>query len=162
MYTSEEKLSDVSNKTEAQDFFKGFGAIPKGLSCIDQDSESPFTCTTDTEDEDKPGTRKATSDMPPYNKGRFANSNHEDDVSVTLSDDDSIFSVPSLASSASEMLKGSGYLATQIAIATKEVLSIFRDDGILQPLYTTAIYSPIGPRKFGNTSRRLLKSFSKI
>lgn len=161
VYTSEEKLSDVSNKTEAQDLFKGFGAIPKGLSCIDQDSDSPFTCTTDTEDEDKPGTRKATLDMPPYNKGRFTNSDHEDDVSVTLSDDDSIFSVPSLASSASKMLKSSGYLVTQIAIATKEVLSIFRDDGILQPLYTTAIYGPIGPRKFGNTFRRLLKSFSE-
>ena len=161
VYTSEEKLSDVSNKTEAQDLQKGFGAKPKELSCIDQDSDSPLTCTTDTEDEDKTGTQKATSDMPPYNTGRSANSDHEDDVSVTLSDDDSIFSVPSLASSASEMSKGSGYSATQIAIATKEVLSIFRDDKILQPLYTTAIYGPIGPRKFGNTFRRLLKSFSE-
>ncbi|CAN9306032.1 unnamed protein product [Alternaria alternata] len=161
VYTSEEKLSDVSNKTEAQDLQKGFGAKPKELSCIDQDSDSPLTCTTDTEDEDKTGTQKATSDMPPYNTGRSANSDHEDDVSVTLSDDDSIFSVPSLASSASEMSKGSGYSATQIAITTKEVLSIFRDDKILQPLYTTAIYGPIGPRKFGNTFRRLLKSFSE-
>ncbi|CAN9296463.1 unnamed protein product [Alternaria alternata] len=161
VYTSEENLSGVSNKTEAQDLQKGFGAKPKELSCIDQDSGSPLTCTTDTEDEDKTGTQKATSDMPPYNTGRSANSDHEDDVSVTLSDDDSIFSVPSLASSASEMSKGSGYSATQIAIATKEVLSIFRDDKILQPLYTTAIYGPIGPRKFGNTFRRLLKSFSE-
>jgi hypothetical protein len=71
-----------------------------------------------------------------------------------------VFSVASLASSASDISKGSGYSAVQIAKATQELLSIFQDDEVMQAMYTAAIYGLIGPQKFRNKFRRLLKVFS--
>ncbi|KAI4929398.1 uncharacterized protein J4E92_005062 [Alternaria infectoria] len=65
-----------------------------------------------------------------------------------------------MASSATDLSKGSGYSAVQIATATREVLSIFRDHEALHPLYTIAIEGAIGPRKFVNAFRRLLKAFA--
>jgi hypothetical protein len=93
-------------------------------------------------------------------KQRLADSVCDDDASVTSSNEGFVFSITSLASSVSDMSKGSGYSATQIATATREVLSIFRDDKLLQPLYKTAIYGAIGPRRFGKAFRRLLKAFA--
>ncbi|KAI4911823.1 hypothetical protein J4E90_006640 [Alternaria incomplexa] len=88
------------------------------------------------------------------------NPDYDDNVSVTSSNEGSVFSISSLASSATDLSKGSGYSAVQIATATRELLSIFRDDDNLQPLYTTAIHGIVGPRRFANTFRRLLKAFA--
>ena len=159
--TGEEIPPDTSDQFEAQKIQEDSGNGFKELSCIGQDLDSRSTYTANTDDEDESGTQKATQDMPSYGSGQSVSYDHEDNVSVTSSDEGSVFSVPSLASSASEISKGSGYSATQIAIATKEVLSIFRDDGVLQSLYTSAIHGSVGPRKFKNTFRRLLKEFSE-
>jgi hypothetical protein len=159
--TGEEIPPDTSDQFEAQNIQEDSGNGFKELSCIGQDLDSRSTYTANTDDEDESGTQKATQDMPSYGSGQSVSYDHEDNVSVTSSDEGSVFSVPSLASSASEISKGSGYSATQIAIATKEVLSIFRDDGVLQSLYTSAIHGSVGPRKFKNTFRRLLKEFSE-
>ncbi|KAJ4357180.1 uncharacterized protein N0V89_001755 [Didymosphaeria variabile] len=85
----------------------------------------------------------------------------EDKSSVASSDEGSIFSIASLASSATDLSKASGYSATQIATATREVLLILRDDEVLQPLYKTAIEGDIGPDRFVNNFRRLLKLYAE-
>ena len=73
----------------------------------------------------------------------------------------SVFSLKSLASSATNISKGSGFSPVQIATATLELLSIFQDDEVLQPLYTAAIHGRIGPRRFKKKFRRLLKTYSE-
>jgi hypothetical protein len=87
---------------------------------------------------------------------------HHDGTTLVSSDDEgSIFSIASLASSATDLSKASGFSIVQIATATRELLAIFRDDEVLQSLYATAIHGKIGPRKFANNFRRLLKIYSE-
>jgi len=81
---------------------------------------------------------------------------------VASSNDGSVFSIESLASSATDLSKASGYSALQIATATRELISILQDDEVLRPLYTAAIQSDnIGPERFVNNFRRLLKMYSE-
>lgn len=75
----------------------------------------------------------------------------------------SVFSVESLATSASDLSKASGYSATQIATATKVLISIFEEDEVLLPLYKSAIESPvIGPDRLQRNLRRLLKAYAEL
>ncbi|KAH6878149.1 hypothetical protein BKA58DRAFT_89653 [Alternaria rosae] len=120
----------------------------------------PASVDTDVEAQDRLGVKEATNRTDIYNLGYPIELDHNDDVSVTSSDEGSVFSIASLASSATDLSKGSGYSPVQIATATRELLSIFRDDEVLYPLYTTAIHGVIGPRKFVNTFRRMLKAFA--
>jgi len=126
----------------------------------DSDADSRSSPSPDAETQDRLLAPEATTNMDPWDPGYFINPDHDDNVSVTSSNEGPVFSVASLASSATDLSKGSGYSAVQIATATRELLSIFRDDNILQPLYTTAIHGIVGPRKFANTFRRLLKAFA--
>lgn len=74
----------------------------------------------------------------------------------------SIISVQSLASSATDISRGSGYSAHQIATATKELVTIFQEDPILIPLYKHAIYDDsIGPTKLQRNLRRLFKQYAE-
>ncbi|RII23115.1 hypothetical protein CUC08_Gglean011937 [Alternaria sp. MG1] len=75
----------------------------------------------------------------------------------------SIFSVTSLTSSASDMSKGSGYSAVQIATATKVLLSIFYEDEILLSLYKRAIEAQnIGPERLERNLRRLFRAYAGL
>jgi hypothetical protein len=74
----------------------------------------------------------------------------------------SIFSVQSLASSATNFSKGSSYTAYHIATATKELVEIFQQNELLVPLYTKAIQNPnIGPERLQRNLRRLFKQYSE-
>lgn len=88
------------------------------------------------------------------------NSRNDDDTAEASSDEESIFSIRSLVTSATDLSKGSKFSAVQIATATRELITILQDDEALQPLYTTAIYGTIGPRKFAKQFRRLLRKCS--
>jgi len=127
---------------------------------INEDSFSDSSDSTDSETEDRLGTSEAVQDMSPWDIEYRINPDYDDNVSVTSSNEGSVFSISSLASSATDLSKGSGYSAVQIAAATREMLSIFRDDSVLQPLYAKAIHGAIGPRKIVNAFRRLLKKFA--
>ncbi|PSN61897.1 hypothetical protein BS50DRAFT_148013 [Corynespora cassiicola Philippines] len=81
--------------------------------------------------------------------------------SIAGSDSLSIFSVASLASSASDLSKASGYSALEIASATRELLVLIQGDEILGPLCATAIQGEIGPQRFSRNFRRLLKLYAK-
>jgi hypothetical protein len=157
---SERQSSDSYNQIEFEDSTEDSGTDFEEFLHVNQDSNLPSAHATDLGDEDDLDEQKATLHMPPDDHSHPVNFDHDDDTSVTSSYQSSIFSIHSLASSASDLSKGSGYSTTQIDTAAREVLSIFRDDGVLQPLYTTAIYGIIGPRKFGHSFRRLLKAFA--
>jgi hypothetical protein len=73
---------------------------------------------------------------------------HNEDEDDASSDEGSVFSKKSLASSATDMSKGSGFSPMQIATATQRLIAILQEDAVMQPLYTTAIHGKIGPRKF--------------
>ncbi|CAI6335686.1 unnamed protein product [Periconia digitata] len=74
----------------------------------------------------------------------------------------SVLSVQSLASSATDISKGSGYSPHQIATATKELVTIFQEDTFLVSLYKSAINdSSIGPEKLQRNLRRLFKQFAE-
>ncbi|KAI4617471.1 hypothetical protein J4E80_005674 [Alternaria sp. BMP 0032] len=83
------------------------------------------------------------------------------DSSNFSADEISTFSIPSLASAANDVSKGSGSSAEKIDAATWELRSIFGDDEILRPLYTTAIPGAIGPQAFVNAFERLLIEFAR-
>ncbi|KAI4703158.1 hypothetical protein J4E81_002035 [Alternaria sp. BMP 2799] len=127
---------------------------------IIEDVSSDSSYSTDSEAEDRLGKSEAVQYMNPRGSEYSINRDYDDNMSVTSSNEGSVFSISSLASSATDLSKGSGYSATQIATATRELLSIFRDDSALQPLYAKAIHGAIGPRKFVNAFRRLLKAFA--
>ncbi|KAF3045537.1 hypothetical protein E8E12_009384 [Didymella heteroderae] len=75
---------------------------------------------------------------------------------------DSIWSVASIAITATVMSATSGYSAPQIESATKELLQIFLEDGELVPLYLTAIQRVnIGAQRLQRNIWRLLKGFAK-
>ncbi|KAF3032468.1 hypothetical protein E8E12_003449 [Didymella heteroderae] len=74
----------------------------------------------------------------------------------------SLFSIPSIASSASDLSKHSHYSSRQIATATKELFDIFLRDPDLIKLYQRAISLPeIGPERLQRNLRRLLKAYAK-
>jgi hypothetical protein len=74
----------------------------------------------------------------------------------------STFSEASLASSATDISKASGYSTTQIATATQELATIFLEDTLLIPLYRLALENPaIGAEKLQKKLRRLLKAYAK-
>jgi hypothetical protein len=71
-------------------------------------------------------------------------------------------STASLASSATDLSKNSGYTAVQIAKATKELILILQDDEGLVPLYKRAIRDVlIGPTKLERNLRRFFKSYAE-
>lgn len=73
----------------------------------------------------------------------------------------SIFSIKSQESSATDWSKASTYSEWHIQTATQELVSILQADEELQPLFTAAIRSDIiGPQRFANNFRRLLKRYS--
>jgi predicted DNA-binding protein len=73
----------------------------------------------------------------------------------------SALSTASLASSATDLSKNSGYSAVQIARATKELILILRDDENLVPLYKRAIDDVvIGPAKLERNLRRFFKAYA--
>jgi hypothetical protein len=73
----------------------------------------------------------------------------------------SIFSSNSVASSATGLSAGR-YSPSDIATASKELFSILYNDGIMLPLYKTALASPaIGPERLKRNLRRLFKTYSE-
>ena len=139
------------------------GSASETIDSLSEDSASDaeFSRSTGSEIQDRLGAQETIPNMDPWDSHSIIPSDQSDNVSVASSDEGSVFSVSSLASSATDLSKGSGYSAVQIATATRELLSIFRDDQVLQPLYTTAIHGVIGPQKFVNKFRRLLKAFAE-
>ncbi|PVI00188.1 hypothetical protein DM02DRAFT_494166, partial [Periconia macrospinosa] len=64
---------------------------------------------------------------------------------------------------ATDISRGSGYSAHQIATATKELVSIFQEDPNLVPLYKRAINDDsIGPEKLQRNLRRLFKQYAEL
>jgi hypothetical protein len=75
----------------------------------------------------------------------------------------SIFTAESLASSASNLSRGSGYSAVQIATATKELLAVVIEDEVLLSLYKGALDDPsIGPERLERNLRRLFKEYASL
>ncbi|USP82390.1 hypothetical protein yc1106_09664 [Curvularia clavata] len=74
----------------------------------------------------------------------------------------SVFSVGSLASSATDLSHSSGYSTVQIASATKVLLSVFQEDTSFLRLYENAMNNPhIGPDRLRRNLRRMFKAYSK-
>ncbi|KAJ4413141.1 hypothetical protein N0V91_000115 [Didymella pomorum] len=74
----------------------------------------------------------------------------------------SVFSVASLASSASDLSKNSHYSSKQIATATRELFDIFMRDSELLKLYKRAIsISEIGPDRLQRNLGRLFKTYAR-
>ncbi|KAF2685721.1 hypothetical protein K458DRAFT_300149 [Lentithecium fluviatile CBS 122367] len=88
---------------------------------------------------------------------------HEDDDSSVISSyAASVFSIRSLASSATDLAKASGYSVDDIATATEELLAIFHKDSDLAPLYLSAIEdSSIGPQRLQRNLRRIFKQYAE-
>jgi hypothetical protein len=73
----------------------------------------------------------------------------------------SVFTVESLASSASALSNRGDYSAQQIATATRELVNIVSEDDLLVPLYQSAIDNPdIGPDRLQRNLRRLFKAYA--
>jgi hypothetical protein len=84
-----------------------------------------------------------------------------DDSSSSASYAKSTFSIATLASSASDLSRSSGYSVVQIARATTELLCILQDDQGLVPLYRRAISdSMIGPAKLERNLHRFFKVYA--
>ncbi|KAH7069265.1 hypothetical protein FB567DRAFT_243716 [Paraphoma chrysanthemicola] len=101
---------------------------------------------------------------PAYWKGSHGPSHRARSLSVSSvsSYANSVLSTASLASSATDMSKHSGYSAIQIAVATKELISILSNDEILAPLYQRAIHDvSIGPEKLERNLRRMIRNYGK-
>jgi hypothetical protein len=79
----------------------------------------------------------------------------------TSNDEGSTFSVASLGSSATDLPRASGFSEMEIASASRELISVFCDDELLQGLYAMAIQNMIGRRRFANNFQRLLKIYAK-
>jgi hypothetical protein len=70
-------------------------------------------------------------------------------------------STPSLASSATDLSKHSGYSAVQIAKATRELIVILQEDELLAPLYKRAIGdTSIGAEKLERNLRRVFRKYA--
>ena len=85
------------------------------------------------------------------------------DSSESCSYANSVLSTASLASSATDLSKHSGYSAMQIARATQELILVLQDDINLVPLYRRAIAdSSIGPEKLERNLRRLFRNYAEL
>ena len=144
--------------TEIVDWPQSEKAVPKDV-VLQSSSSMLASIDTDVETQDSVDEKGTTTHSNTYDPGFSVELDHDDDVSVTSSDEGSVFSIVSLASSATDLSKGSGYSPVQIATATRELVSIFRDDEFLHPLYTNAINGVIGPRKLVKAFRRMLSTF---
>lgn len=90
-----------------------------------------------------------------------ATNDFNDGLSVVPSLVESIFSVVSLATSASTLSKSTGYSIRQIATATRDLVVILHEDVVLNPLCKQAIEKrTIGPERFSRNFKRLLKMYS--
>lgn len=86
----------------------------------------------------------------------------ESDRASVISEVDSVFSVASLASTATNFSAVRKYTPAQIAAATRELLQIFQEDEFLKSLYQIAIArTDIGPERLQRNVRRLLKTFAR-
>ncbi|KAH7076750.1 hypothetical protein BKA63DRAFT_602499 [Paraphoma chrysanthemicola] len=75
----------------------------------------------------------------------------------------SLVSTASLASSATDFSRNTGYSAIQIARATKELIRVLQDDPDLARLYKYAIVDPsIGPEKLERNLRRSFRNYADI
>lgn len=89
-------------------------------------------------------------------------SDNESDGSSITSRVESIFSIASLSSIATELSAASGYSTAQIETATKELLQIFLENETLVNLYRVAIQrADIGSERLHKNIRRLLKAFAR-
>ncbi|KAJ8113629.1 hypothetical protein OPT61_g4288 [Boeremia exigua] len=86
----------------------------------------------------------------------------DDDISSAVSSGGfSVFSVASLASTATGLSRSSGYSATQVATATRELINIFQEDESFVALYRVALDLPsIGADRLQRNLRRLLKVYA--
>jgi len=74
----------------------------------------------------------------------------------------SVLSTASLASSATDLSKHTGYSPMQIARATKELIVVLQDDIDLAPLYKRAIADDsIGPEKLERNLKRLFRNYAE-
>jgi hypothetical protein len=85
------------------------------------------------------------------------------DSGSSISYANSVFSTASLASSATDISKHSGYSAIQIAKATKELIIILQEDPTLAALYKRAIADgSIGSGKLKRNLRRLFRNYADL
>jgi hypothetical protein len=74
----------------------------------------------------------------------------------------SIFFSNSVASSATGLSAVGGYSSSDIATASRELISIFLENKAMLPLYEAALTSPaIGPERLQRNLRRLFKAYSE-
>jgi hypothetical protein len=102
---------------------------------------------------------------PPWNHLHGASASHEDSDSDRSSQSyaNSMISTVSLASSATDLSKQSGYTPVQIAEATKELINILRDDEVLAPLYLHALADVnLGPQKLERNLREFFKNYARL
>jgi hypothetical protein len=89
----------------------------------------------------------------------------DDDNNPVLSRVDSIpsvFSMKSATTSATGISSVNGYSSSDIATASKELITMFQSNEIMLPLYKTALASPaIGPERLQRNLRRLFKAYSE-
>ncbi|KAH7086938.1 hypothetical protein FB567DRAFT_443733 [Paraphoma chrysanthemicola] len=94
--------------------------------------------------------------------GKLRNHSHSDS-SGSSSYANSIVSTASLASSATDLSRNTGYSAVQIARATQELVRVLQDDDDLARLYKRAIVDPsIGPEKLERNLRRSFRNYADI
>jgi hypothetical protein len=127
-------------------------------------TDKDFYATHRQEQQDKP--TKKLIDETEYADPIDSIQQHVDDDDDTISvvsytnSIASIFS-NSAASSTTEFSTISGYSSGDIITASKELVSIFHENEIMLPLYTSALSSPaIGPERLERNLRRLFKTYS--
>lgn len=87
----------------------------------------------------------------------------DDCESIASSYANSVSSTTSIASSATNLSLHSKYSPTQILEATRELITLLRDDQVLALLYKHAIVDTnIGPERLKRNLRRLFKNFAEL
>ncbi|XPS71572.1 hypothetical protein M3J09_003751 [Ascochyta lentis] len=126
----------------------------------------------ETNPQDEPQSSHKLSDHGTHeHSGSIIVSSEPTDVLLDDSDDNnkssvpsyaaSVFTVESLASSASALSNMGDYSAEQIATATRRLVIIIAEDELLAPLYQRAIDSPdIGPSRLQRNLRRLFRAYA--
>lgn len=150
--------------TPFKEIHPGQSTEPLGPRVSNMEDEIPSLATLlDMDSENTPPPVLPLTDHHDIPFGLSGDPEVEDDIaSVISSYAASIFSVQSLASSATGLSKGSGYSAKQIATATKELVAIFQGDEVLVPLYMSAVEDPsIGPERLERNLRRLFKKYAE-
>jgi hypothetical protein len=102
-------------------------------------------------------------DTKPFQRGRGPASVISDSDTSAHSYANSALSTASLASSATDLSKHSGYSTLEIAEATKELITILRDDEDLALLYQRAICDiNIGSAKLEKNLREYFKNYARL